>query len=99
MDKLDFEYPVDFQDEVEVELLPEPPPFKASGILYVTSVSFFLGAFMVTLMEVLNRSQTDTHDTFIELLEWNPYSQIGAIGVVLGLFMFWLGLMVDRRGA
>ena len=99
MDKLEFEYPVDFQDEVEVEveLLPEPPPFKASAILYVTSVSFLLGACMVTFMEMLSRPTEG--DTFIGLLEWNPYSQIGAIGFVLGLFMFWLGLMVDRRGA
>lgn len=99
MDKLEFEYPADFQDEVRAEILPEPSLFKASAILYVTSVSFFLGAFMVTFMEVLNRPQEGGPDTFIELLEWNPYSQIGVIGVVLGLFMFWLGLMVDRRGA
>lgn len=99
MVKLEFEYPADFQDEVEAEILPEPPPFKASAILYVTSVTFLLGAFMVTLMEILNRPQEGQQDTFIELLEWNPYSQMGAIGVVLGLFMFWLGLMVDRRGA
>lgn len=99
MDKLEFEYPADFQDEAEVELLPEPPPFKVSAILYVTSVSFLLGAFMITLLEILNRPTEGGPDTFIELLEWNPYSQIGVIGVVLGLFMFWLGLMVDRRGA
>lgn len=99
MDKLDFEYPVDFQDEARVEILPELPPFKASAILYVTSVSFLLGAFMITLMEILSRSQTSEQDTFIELLEWNPSSQVGVIGLVLGLFMFWLGLMVDRRDA
>lgn len=99
MDKLDFEYPVDFQDEARVEILPELPPFKASAILYVTSVSFLLGAFMITLMEILSRSQTSGQDTFIELLEWNPSSQVGVIGLVLGLFMFWLGLMVDRRDA
>ena len=99
MDKPEFEYPADFQDEAEAEILPEPPLFKASAMLYVTSVTFLLGAFMVTFMEILNRPQEGRHDTFIELLEWNPYSQIGAIGVVLGFFMFWLGLMVDRRGA
>lgn len=99
MTKLEFEYPADFQDEVKAEILPEPSPFKASAVLYVTSVSFLLGAFIVTLMEILNRPQEGQQDTFIELLEWNPYSQMGAIGVVLGLFMFWLGLMVDRRGA
>lgn len=99
MDKLEFEYPADFQDEVKVEILPEPPIFKASAILYVTSVTFLLGAFMVTLIEILNRPTEGGQDTFIELLEWNPYSQVGVIGVVLGLFMFWLGLMVDRRGA
>ena len=98
MDKLDFEYPADFQDEVEEEILPEPRPFKASAILYLTTVLFFLGGFMVTVLDVASRP-IEGKDTFIELLEWNPMSQMGAIGLVLGLFMFWLGLMVDRRGA
>ena len=98
MSDLEFEYPDDFYEEVEVEIPPKLPLFKASAILYVTSATFLLGACMVTFLEMLTRPKEDGRDTFFELLEWNAFSQIGAIVFVLGFFMFWLGVMVDKQG-
>lgn len=98
MDKLEFEYPADFKDEEEVQP-PKPPPFKASALLYSSgAVSLFCGV-MLPIMEMMSRTRVNMPDTFIELLEWNPYSQLGLIGILQGLFFIWLGLMVDRRGS
>jgi hypothetical protein len=99
MGKLDYESPVDFVDEMEVQQQPEPPSPKASSILYVTSAFVLFGGIMIPLLEMVSRQQNNMPDTIIELLEWNPFSQLGVTGIVLGLFLFWLGLMVDRRGA
>ena len=95
----DFQYPADFLDVEQPELIPELPPFKASSILYTSSATTFFGGVLVILLEMMSRNGVVTQDTFIELLEWNPYSQIGVIGIVQALFLFWLGLMTDRRGA
>jgi len=74
------------------------PQFKASAILYVVgSLTAFFGV-LITLFEMGCRSGPRP-DTFIELLEWNPFSQLGAFGLAWGVFIFWLGIMVDRRGA
>ena len=97
--EFEFDYPADFQEETKDEILPELPPFKASAILYVTSGAFLFGGLMLPIMDALARSRDYMPATFIELLAWNPFSEIGVIGIALGLFMFWLGLMVDRRGA
>jgi hypothetical protein len=95
----EFKYPADFLDVDEPEPTPELPPFKASSTLYAASgVSMFSGV-IVTLLEMMSRAPKNNPDTFIELLEWNPYSQLGLIGILLALFLFWLGLMTDRRGA
>jgi hypothetical protein len=61
----------------------------------------FGGALILTLDVMVRTSQDslDALDTFIELLEWNPFSQLSLIGFMNGLFLFCLGLMVDRRGA
>lgn len=76
-----------------------PPSFKASAILYASSLLSICGGMAVILLEVLNRQTTNRPDTFIEMLEWNPVSQIGLIGILMGMFHFWLGLMIDRRKA
>jgi uncharacterized membrane protein len=71
---------------------------KASSILYVASaISGFLGV-MTPLLEMITRRPEVMPDTFIELIELNPYSQIGLIGIVLAIGFFLLGLMTDRRG-
>lgn len=98
MDQLEFEYPKDFVKEEEVEPTPQLPPFKASSILYVTgAIVLFLGV-MTPLLEMMARPGIRP-DTIIEMLEWNPFSQIGLVGITNGLFLFWLGLMSDKRGA
>jgi len=98
MDKLEFEYPGDFQDKEEARI-PELPPFKASAILYVISSLFLFSGVMLPIIEMVGRPRDNMPDTFIELLEWNPYSQLGLIGIAHALFLFWLGLMTDRRDA
>lgn len=99
MDKLEFEYPNDFQDEEETQPPEFPPAFKASSILYVVSGLFLFSGVMLPLTEMVGRPRDNMPDTFIELLEWNPYSQLGLIVIAHALFLFWLGLMTDRRGA
>ena len=97
---LEFEWPADFEDEVKVEakILPPPSPFKASAILYaVSSICMFLGV-IIPLPDIIDRYHTVPTDTFIELLEWNPFSQLGACSIAWGLFIFWLGVLIDRRG-
>lgn len=78
---------------------PTLPPFKASALLYSSGAISLCCGVMLPLMEMMSRTRVDIPDTFIELLEWNPYSQLGLIGIWQGLFFIWLGLMVDRRGA
>ena len=99
IDKLEFEYPADFLDSKEVQAPPELPPFRASSILYVVSGLFLFSGVMLPLAEIMSRPRDNMPDTFIELLEWNPYSQLGLIVIAHALFLFWLGLMTDRRGA
>ena len=70
---------------------------KASAILYMTSAIFLFCGIMLPLLEVIGRTQGYISDTFVELLEWNPYSQLGMICMAQALFLFWLGLLVDRR--
>jgi len=70
---------------------------KASAILYMTSAIFLFCGIMLPLLEVVGRTQGHTPDTFVELLEWNPCSQLGLICTAQALFLFWLGLLVDRR--
>lgn len=100
--QLEFEYPVDFQDEEVQESAPELPPFKASSILYSATVVYLFFGMIIPLIEITQRwgvDKSNNIDTFIELLEWNPFSQIGIILFLHGLVFFWLGLMTDRRGA
>jgi hypothetical protein len=74
-------------------------PFAASAILYTSSfVSICLGL-TLPMLEILSRKIPVMPDTFIELLEWNPFSQLGLIFVLLGLSHFILAVMIDRRGA
>ena len=98
MDKLQFEYPADFMDDMEVRTKSELPPFKASAILYVASSLTLFAGIIIPLLEMASRPGVRP-DTFIELLEWNPFSQLGMFGIIWGLFLFWLGVMTDRRGA
>jgi hypothetical protein len=91
--------PSDFLDKDEQEAQPKLPPFKASALLYSSGVVSLFCAVMLPLIEMINRTKINMPDTFIELLEWNPYSQLGLISLWQGLFFMWLGLMVDRRGA
>jgi len=74
MDKLEFEYPGDFIDEGKPEQEPELPSFKASAILYVVSGLFLFSGVMLPIIEMVGRPRDNMPDTFIELLEWNPYS-------------------------
>ncbi len=76
-----------------------PPPFMASAILYVSSFMAICAGISIIMLDVLNRQPTSRSDTFIELLEWNSFSQMGLICIGLSMLHFWLGLMVDRRGA
>jgi len=97
MDKIQFEQSADFTDE-EVRKSTELPPFKASSILYVTSAVLIFFSIMITMWEMMIRTG-QRPDTLIEMMEWNPFSQMGLFGAIQGLFLFWLGIMVDRRGA
>jgi len=90
---------IDAVDDEEVRVIPELPPFKASSILYVIGGLFLFSGVMLPLVEIISRPHDNMPDTFIELLEWNPYSQLGLIVIAHALFLFWLGLMTDRRGA
>ncbi len=99
MSKIEFEWPTDFLDEEdEAKALPELRPFKASSILYSASAVVFTLAFLVVMMDLAVRGQAQ-HDTMIEMLEWNAFSQLGVIGGCNSLLFFWLGLMADRRGS
>lgn len=80
-------------------LTTTPPPFKASAILYTSSLLFLCGSWAMILLDILNRQVPSGPDTLIEMMEWNPISQIGLLGMLMGVFHFWLGLMVDRRNA
>jgi len=82
--------------DLNQELQPRKP-IKASAILYIVSVVSGFFGIEIIILDVINRSPHATIDTFLELLELNPISQFGAIGIVLALFFFWLGLMTDRR--
>lgn len=96
--KLEFEWPTDFLDEDEVQALPELRPFKASSILYSASAVVFTLAFLVVMIDLASRGGVQ-HDTLIEMVEWNAFSQLGVIGGCNSLLFFWLGLMADRRGS
>jgi len=74
------------------------PSFKASAILYSASAVVVTLAFLVVMMDLAVRGQAQ-HDTMIEMLEWNAFSQLGVIGGCNSLLFFWLGLMADRRGS
>ena len=95
----EFQYPADFLDVEQPEPAPDLPEFKASSVLYVSSASFTFGGVLMILLETMTRKGNDVQDTFVELLEWNPYTQMGAFGIAIAMFLFWLGLMTDRRGA
>jgi len=97
MDKIQFEQATSLTDE-GVQATPELPLFKASSILYVTSALFIFFSVMLTMWEMMIRTG-QRPDTLIEMMEWNPFSQMGLFGAIQGLFLFWLGIMVDRRGA
>lgn len=84
------------EDEEGCELVE--PGTKASTILYVTGAIFLFLGVMIPLGEIMARPGVRP-DTIIEMFEWNPFSQIGLLGVLQGLFLFWLGVMTDRRGA
>jgi len=99
MDKLDFEYPVDFQDEVDdAKVLPEPPQFSASAILYSVSAVYFFAGVLVPLLEMMVRGGPKA-DTLVQMMEMNIFMQVGLFGIAQGLFFFLLGMSVDRRGA
>lgn len=72
---------------------------KASAILYVTSAIAILFGILTPLMDMANRSVNQGAGSFVGLLEWNGFSQVGLVLILLSLFLFWLGLLVDRRGA
>jgi len=98
MDKLEFEYPADFIDDMEVQAKPELPPFKASAVLYSVSAIALTLSFLVVMIDLASRGQAQ-HETLVDMVEWNAFSQLGTIGALNGLLFFWLGIMTDRRGA
>lgn len=71
---------------------------KASSILYVASGLNAAAGIMIPLMEMIARAGVRP-DTFVEMLEMNPFSQLGLIMMAYSALMFILGIMVDRRGA
>lgn len=89
----------DISDEPETpEELAEPSQLKASTILYVAAAAFLFLGVMLPIGEMMVRPGVRP-DTLVEMLEWNPFSQLGVVGIIQGLFLFLLGLMTDRRGA
>lgn len=82
----------------EVEVTTQPSKVRASVILYIVSTLHLFGGVFIPLLEIISRV-TPRPDTFIEMVEWNPFSQLGAIVFTYGLFLFLLGIMVDRRDA
>ncbi len=95
MNKLDFESSTDKDTTIEVV---KPLLFKASGILYIAGALWLYMGVTIPLLEMIER-EGPRPDTLVEMLEWNPFSEIGLVGIVVGMFLFWLGMMVDRRGA
>lgn len=88
-----------FCDDTE-EFVPSElttSPVKVSTILYVLSGGFLFLGVMLPLIEMMARPGVRP-DTLIEMFEWNPFSQLGLLGIAQGLFIFLLGMMVDRRG-
>ncbi|MEE8113319.1 MAG: hypothetical protein V3T23_03085 [Nitrososphaerales archaeon] len=98
MDKTEFDYPEDFLDRVEDPVVLDLPPFKASSILYASCGVLMLASFLLPLMDMATRA-SGGYDSVIELMEWNMFSQTGLFLGLQGKLMFWLGIMVDRRGA
>lgn len=97
MNKLDFESYTDFIDKDTTKVI-KPLLFKASGILYIAGAALLYIGLTIPLLEMIGRERPYP-DTLVEMLEWNPFSEIGLVGIVVGMFLFWLGMMVDRRGA
>lgn len=74
-----------------------PNKIKASSILYVSSAIFIFFGILIPLMEMMIRPGVRP-DTLIEMFEWNSFSQLGLLGIIHGIFLFWLGVLTDRRG-
>ena len=98
MDELKFESSTDFIDKDAATEVVKPLLFKASGILYIAGAALLYIGMTIPLLEMMMRARPHP-DTLVEMLEWNPFSEIGLVGIVVGMFLFWLGMMVDRRGA
>ena len=99
MDKIQLKPTIETVDNDMTEQDMKMPYFKASSILYITGALFLFIGTSLPLVEILSRPRDNMPDTFIELLEWNPFSEMGLVGITVGIFLFWLGIMVDRRGA
>lgn len=78
----------------------ENPSLKASAILYIVSGLYLFSSVLMMLLDIMTRYQQGAKpDTFVEMCEWNAFSQLGAIGIAHALGLFWLGLISDKRGA
>lgn len=96
---MEFDWPEDFMEEPEeVEVETQPPSCKASTILYIVGALILLAGLCIPLFELNTRSAA-AGVSVADSWEWNTATQIGAFGVAQGLFLFLLGISVDRRGA